>query len=200
MTTERRARVESAALLAAVRFAAEKHRHQRRKDPDASPYINHPIDVAETLARIGGVSDGEVLRAAILHDTLEDTKTTKDELVERFGAAVADLVAEVSDDKSLPKKERKRLQIVHAPMLSRHAKLIKLGDKICNVRDVANSPPKGWNRKRRLNYFKWSRDVVAGCRGVNDRLEKVFDELVKSGEKQLRRRASRASIRTKSAH
>jgi len=178
--------LESASLLAAVRFAAEKHRDQRRKDDEASPYINHPIEVAETLARIGGVSDGDVLRAAILHDTLEDTETTQAELVEHFGEAVADLVAEVTDDKSLPKEVRKRLAIEHAPALSPKAKLIKLGDRICNVCDVASSPPKGWDKERRLKYFEWSRDVVAGCRGVSPELEKEFDEAAARAERRVR--------------
>jgi guanosine-3',5'-bis(diphosphate) 3'-pyrophosphohydrolase len=178
-------RSESAALLAAVRFAADKHRTQKRKDVEASPYINHPIAVAEILATVGGVTDCNVLRAAVLHDTLEDTATTKEELVALFGRAVANLVAEVTDDKSLPKKKRKKLQIAHARTLSRKAKLIKLGDKICNISDVTSSPPKNWSRKRRLEYFDWSRKVVAGCRGVNAKLEKRFDESVASGERQL---------------
>jgi GTP diphosphokinase / guanosine-3',5'-bis(diphosphate) 3'-diphosphatase len=178
--------LDSKLLLAAVRFAAEKHRNQRRKDVDASPYINHPIDVAETLARVGDVSDGDVLRAAILHDTIEDTKTTTQELADNFGPVVAALVEEVSDDKTLPKDARKRLQIEHAAALSLSAKLIKLGDKICNVRDIAASPPKDWSRERRLEYFEWSRAVVAGCRGVNAELEKLFDEVVAGGELQVR--------------
>ena len=169
-------------FLAVVRFAAEKHRDQRRKDVDASPYINHPIDVSETLARVGGVPDGDVLRAAVLHDTLEDTETTKDELVAQFGRGVADLVAEVSDDKRLPKEERKRLAILHAPLLSPGAKVIKLGDIICNVRDVTKSPPKDWTREERLQYLKWSRAIVDGCRGVSPGLESLFDQLAAEGE------------------
>lgn len=176
-------------LLAAICFAAEKHRDGRRKDADASPYVNHPIEVAETLARTGGVTDADVLRAAVLHDTLEDTETTKDELTRHFGAAVAELVAEVTDDKSLPKDVRKRLGIEHAPRLSAGAKLIKLGDKICNVRDVANAPPKDWDAKRRLEYFAWARAVVDGCRGVSPALEKCFDELAAEGEERVRAEA-----------
>ncbi|HXZ85496.1 MAG TPA: HD domain-containing protein [Myxococcota bacterium] len=166
-------------LLAALDFAADKHRHQRRKDRESSPYVNHPIQVAEVLARIGKVSARDVLVAAILHDTLEDTATTKRELVARFGARVACLVAEVTDDKSLPKAVRKRLQVEHAPALSRAAKLIKLGDKICNVRDVAESPPAGWSRARRIAYLRWSREVVAGCRGTGTALEREFDRVLR---------------------
>ena len=172
-------------LLAAAHFAADKHRLQRRKDRDASPYVNHPIEVAEVLARVGRVTDRDVLVAAILHDTLEDTATTRAELARRFGPKVARLVAEVSDDKSLPKQERKRLQVLHAPALPRAAKLVKLGDKICNVRDVAESPPRGWTRARRLRYLKWSRDVVAGCRGANAALEREFDRVLRRARRAV---------------
>jgi len=138
------------------------------------------------LARVGGVCEIAVLEAAVLHDTIEDTRTTEAELTERFGAEVAGLVAEVSDDKSLPKAERKRLQVLHAPELSHGAKLVKLGDKICNVIDVASAPPKDWSLERRLEYLAWSRQVVAGCRGTNAALERFFDEVVAAGEARLR--------------
>ena len=130
-------------LLRAAVFAAERHRAQKRKDAQASPYINHPLQVAELLASVGGVDDARVLAAAVLHDTLEDTQTTPAELEERFGSEVRVMVEEVSDDKSLPKLERKRLQIDHASGLSAGAKLIKLGDKISNVKDVVENPPAG---------------------------------------------------------
>ena len=152
----------AAALLKALTFAARKHRDQRRKDAEASPYINHPIEVAEIIARIGGVDDVTVLQAALLHDTVEDTQTSPDELEREFGATVRKLVEEVTDDKSLPKQERKRLQIQHAPHLSPRAKLIKLADKICNVRDVTHSPPKDWDERRRVAYFDWAAKVIAG--------------------------------------
>jgi len=172
-------------LLAAIHFAAAKHRDHRRKDPSASPYINHPIEVAEVLARIGGVADLDVLRAAVLHDTLEDTETSPQELCDAFGPRVAALVAEVSDDKSLAKEERKRLQIEHAAHASAGAKLVKLGDKICNVRDVTQQAPDGWNRERRLAYLDWSAQVVAGCRGVCPSLERHFDALVERGRERI---------------
>src|SRR5688500_11112109 len=132
---------ELALLLKALAFAAHKHRDQRRKDPDASPYINHPIALADVLVNEGGVSDVEVLCAALLHDTVEDTATTHEELVDAFGPRVARIVAEVTDDKTLSKSERKRLQVEHATRLSPEAKLVKLADKICNLRDVAERPP-----------------------------------------------------------
>ena len=163
-------------VLQAVEFAAHKHREQRRKDRDSSPYINHPIQVAELIARVGGVEDLSVLMAAVLHDTVEDTETTFVELEEVFGPEVRDLVAEVTDDKTLSKLERKRLQKEHAPHLSNRAKLIKLADKTCNVRDVGHSPPTGWELPRRAEYLEWASQVVAGCRGVNPGLERYFDE------------------------
>ena len=175
-------------LLAAVHFAADKHRFQKRKGEDASPYINHPIAVAEVLASVGGVRDLAVLQAAILHDTLEDTKTTRRELIARFGAKVASMVAEVTDDKRLPKPRRKQLQVEHAPHLSRGAKLVKLGDKTCNLLDVANSPPKGWNEERQLGYIEWSRRVVDGCRGASPALEHHFDRVAARAERAVRER------------
>lgn len=165
----------NAALLRALHFAADKHRDHRRKGRDASPYINHPIEVAELLARVGGVEDVEVLQAAILHDTIEDTDATGEQLEELFGPGVRKLVEEVSDDKGLPKLERKRRQVEHAPGASDRAKLIKLADKICNVSDIAHAPPSHWTLERRAEYLAWSRSVVAGCRGVNASLEAAFD-------------------------
>jgi guanosine-3',5'-bis(diphosphate) 3'-pyrophosphohydrolase len=172
-------------VLDAIHFAADKHRLQRRKDPEASPYINHPIQVAEVLARVGGVRDVKVLQAAVLHDTIEDTKTTPEELEQRFGRRVRRLVELVTDDKRLPRAERKRLQIEHAAQLPRKAKLIKLADKICNLRDITETPPKGWSRLRRKEYLEWSRMVVAGCRGANPELEALFDSWFRAGRRRL---------------
>jgi guanosine-3',5'-bis(diphosphate) 3'-pyrophosphohydrolase len=160
----------------AVAFAATKHRTQRRKDVDASPYINHPIALAHVLAFEAKVSDEHVLIAAMLHDTLEDTETSFEELKQRFGLPIAKTVAEVTDDKTLPPLRRKALQIEHAPHLSRRAKLVKLADKICNLRDVASNPPKDWPLRRRRKYFDWARRVVEGLRGVHPRLEAIFDD------------------------
>ena len=166
---------ELALLLKALAFAAHKHRDQRRKDAEASPYINHPIALANVLVNEGGVSDIEVLCAALLHDTVEDTATTHLELVDAFGSRIARIVAEVTDDQALPKAERKRLQVEHAPRLSCEAKLVKLADKLCNLRDVAERPPAKWDLARRREYFDWARQVVDGLRGVHPRLEAAFD-------------------------
>ncbi|CAJ1049890.1 guanosine-3'%2C5'-bis(diphosphate) 3'-pyrophosphohydrolase MESH1 [Xyrichtys novacula] len=130
-------------LLETVNFAAEKHRNQRRKDPDKTPYINHPIGVARILSHEGGVTDIQVLQAALLHDTVEDTDTSPAELEEKFGSVVAGIVQEVTDDKSLPKQERKRQQVEHAPHCSHQAKLVKLADKLYNLRDLNRCTPTG---------------------------------------------------------
>ena len=172
-------------LLQAICFAADKHRDQRRKDPGASPYINHPLAVADVLARVGGVDDPVTLVAAILHDTVEDTKTSFNELEALFGPEIRAIVAEVTDDKKLPKAERKRLQVEHASSLSARAKTVKLGDKISNVIDVTNSPPSGWSDARRLEYLDWSARVVEGCRGTNAALERHFDDRIATARKAI---------------
>jgi len=172
-------------LLHALHFAADKHRDQRRKGVEASPYINHPIEVAEVIARAGEVTDPVTLQAAILHDTLEDTETTQSELEDRFGEHVARVVAEVTDDKALPKEERKAIQVEHAASLSREARIVKLGDKIANVRSVGETPPPDWPARRRHAYLDWAEQVVAGCRGVNAGLEQRFDEVLAQARRRL---------------
>jgi len=162
-------------VLQALAFAADKHRDQRRKDAAASPYINHPIALANVLVREGEVTDPAVLAAALLHDTVEDTQTTPAELKAAFGPAIAAIVAEVTDDKSLPKAERKRLQVEHAATMSREAKLVKLADKICNLRDMSDHPPAKWDLARRREYFEWAKAVIDGLRGVHPKLEALFD-------------------------
>jgi guanosine-3',5'-bis(diphosphate) 3'-pyrophosphohydrolase len=162
-------------VLRAAQFAAIRHRRQRRKDREATPYINHPLNLADILWREGGVRDARVLVAALLHDTVEDTRTTHRDLRREFGAQVAGVVAEVTDNKRLHKKTRKRLQIEHAAGLSARAKLVKLADKIANLRDMHRSPPAGWPLMRRREYFDWSKQVVDGLRGTNARLERAFD-------------------------
>lgn len=166
----------AAELLDAVMFAADRHKNQRRKDAEASPYINHPIALAHLLATTGGVHDINVLRAAILHDTVEDTETTYAELQDRFGVAVTNIVREVTDDKALPKQRRKELQVEHAPHKSKEAALVKLADKICNLRDIASTPPADWSLARRQEYFDWAKRVVDGLPEVSASLKHAFDE------------------------
>lgn len=162
----------------ALAFAANRHRHQRRKDAEASPYINHPIALAHVMAHEGGVTDMDLLCAAVLHDVLEDTETTAAELTERFGPRITSIVEEVTDDRSLPKTERKRRQIEHAAHISPSAQLVKLVDKICNLRDILASPPADWSAERKEEYFDWAAQVVAQMRGVHPELEAVFDGLM----------------------
>jgi GTP diphosphokinase / guanosine-3',5'-bis(diphosphate) 3'-diphosphatase len=162
-------------LIRALAFASRKHSTQRRKDADASPYINHPIALVSILAVEAAVTDQDVLCAALLHDTIEDTATTREELVENFGPVIADIVAEVTDDKSLPKERRKRLQVEHAHRLSPAAGLVKIADKIANLRDMADSPPADWPLQRRQDYFDWGKEVVDDISGVPTTLRKLFE-------------------------
>ena len=164
-------------VLRAAQFAAHKHKDQRRKDAKATPYINHPIGLAEVLHTDGGVRDPVVIAAALLHDTIEDTETTYDELRGIFGEEIADTVVELTDTKFLGKEARKRLQIAKAGRASERARHVKLADKICNLRDILASPPARWSLLRQQKYFDWAREVVDQVRGVNPRLERMFDRL-----------------------
>ena len=165
-----------ALLIRAAAFAAHKHRDQRRKDAAATPYINHPLALARVLAVEGHVTDIATLCGALLHDTIEDTETTAAELEREFGAEIRSIVEEVTDDKTLLKAARKQAQIDHAPHISRKAQLVKLADKISNLRDVADSPPDRWTLERRREYFDWAKAVVDRLRGAHAGLEKIFDE------------------------
>jgi GTP diphosphokinase / guanosine-3',5'-bis(diphosphate) 3'-diphosphatase len=176
---------DTARLLQAASFAAKKHAGQTRKGDDAAPYINHPLEVANLLANVGKVEDYDVLIAAVLHDTVEDTEATEEEIAKLFGEKVSRIVLEVTDNKSLPKAERKQLQIEHAPHLSDGAKTVKLADKISNITDVMNNPPAGWSNERRLEYLNWGEKVVAGLRGVNKDLENLFDEIVEKARQEI---------------
>jgi len=163
-------------LLKALAFAAHKHRDQRRKDVESSPYINHPIALANILCNEGHVTDINVICAALLHDTVEDTDTTPEELEREFGGEIRGIVMDVTDDKTLEKAERKQRQIEHAAHISDQAKLVKLADKISNLRDVASNPPSGWNLQRRQGYFDWAMAVIDRLRGVHGPMETIFDD------------------------
>lgn len=171
-------------LLRALEFAAHKHRAQCRKSGERVPYIKHPIEVARILAEVGGVDDVDVLSAAVLHDTLEDTDTTREELLAAFGPTITGLVAEVTDDKSLPSRERKRLQVVHAPHKSPGAALIKLADKSANVGDLGEEPPPDWTAQRIRDYFDWAESVVAALPKVNDALRVHFERTLRESRKR----------------
>lgn len=175
---------DSSLILKAALFAAEKHQKQKRKNAAKTPYINHPIGVANYISNIGGVASVNVLCAALLHDTVEDTGTKYEELVSNFGSKIADIVMEVTDDKSLSKVDRKKLQIVHAANASYEAKLVKLADKLHNLTDLLHESPQGWTSDIVLGYFVWSYFVVKGIRGTNsgleDALDEVFNKVIKS--------------------
>ncbi|MGH8130618.1 MAG: HD domain-containing protein [Steroidobacteraceae bacterium] len=162
-------------ILRAADFSAYKHRYQTRKGKDVTPYINHPLAVARALSEEGDVTDPELLAAALLHDTIEDTQTTFEELRGTFGERVAHLVVEVSDDKNLPKGERKRRQVEHATHISRDAQQIKIADKLCNLREILSNPPAGWSVARKQEYFEWAKAVVNQIREANRALAAKFD-------------------------
>lgn len=166
---------ELSLVVRAMAFAAAKHKDQRRKDVAASPYINHPISLVDVLVHEGDVTDTTILAAALLHDTIEDTDTTAEEIEAEFGAVVCSVVLEVSDDPNLDKQARKQMQIVKAPGLSSEARAVKLADKICNLRDVIGSPPRGWEAERCDAYIEWAKAVIDGLRGHHPKLEAVFD-------------------------
>jgi guanosine-3',5'-bis(diphosphate) 3'-pyrophosphohydrolase len=172
-------------LLEAASFAAQRHTGHYRKGNDNQPYINHPLEVANLLANVGGIDDVDVLIAAILHDTVEDVGVKPEEIRGRFGERVTGIVLEVTDDKSLEKAERKRLQVEHAPHLSPEAKVVKLADKISNITDVTNNPPADWPLERRREYIDWGEAVVKGLRGSNASLESKFDDIVKSSRQAM---------------
>jgi (p)ppGpp synthase/HD superfamily hydrolase len=162
-------------LARAADYAARRHIAQRRKGERAEPYINHLTEVAALLAEATDGGDVVLLMGGLLHDTLEDTDATYEDLEQLFGREVAGLVAEVTDDKSLPREERKRLQIEKTSGKSRRAKLLKLADKTSNLRGLVASPPTGWSAERLHDYVVWAHDVVRSCRGLNPRLEAAFD-------------------------
>ncbi len=164
-------------LLKALAFAAHKHKDQRRKDVDASPYINHPISLADILCNEGHITDIETICAALLHDTVEDTETTAAELEREFGKTISNIVMDVTDDKTLPKAARKQAQIDHAAHISEKAKLVKLADKISNLRDVLDNAPADWPLERRQEYFDWAQKVINQIRGTHTGLEALFDEI-----------------------
>ena len=172
-------------LTEAMYFAAKKHTKQKRKGADEEPYINHPLEVINLLVTVGGITDEKILEAAVLHDTIEDTDTTNEEIAERFGREISEIVMELTDDKSLPKAVRKEKQVEHAPHLSAEAKQIKICDKISNIRDVMENPPDGWSDERRLEYINWGERVVKGLRGANQKLENLFDELVTQAKQKI---------------
>ena len=172
-------------FIRALRFATDKHQNQKRKGRDRLPYVNHLIHVTDLLWHVGDVRDLPTLLGALLHDTLEDTDTTPDEIEAVFGAKILSVVQEVTDDKTLPKARRKQLQIEHGPHISDEAKQIKLADKIDNIHDISHDPPEGWSHERQVAYLDWAEAVVAGLRGFNAALEARFDAVLREGRERM---------------
>jgi guanosine-3',5'-bis(diphosphate) 3'-pyrophosphohydrolase len=172
-------------VIQAAHFAADKHRDQRRKGARNTPYINHPLEVADRLNRVAGVEDAAILAAAILHDTIEDTQTTRAELASLFGNRIAALVAELTDQPGLTWQERKRREIEHSAHISHDAKLIKLSDKTSNVADTVANPPGEWTLSRRRDYLEFARLVADGCRGINAALDAEFDRVIEDARRRL---------------
>jgi GTP diphosphokinase / guanosine-3',5'-bis(diphosphate) 3'-diphosphatase len=170
------------AVLHAANFAAEKHASQKRKGAAAEPYVNHVLEVADLVSTALSKPDTNLIVAALLHDVIEDCGVTKEELVAQFGPDVAGLVMEVTDDKSLAKSERKRLQIVNAPKKSVRAQAIKLADKISNLRGILASPPADWSLQRRREYFQWAKQVVDGLTAPNPVLKAEFERVYRQIE------------------
>jgi GTP diphosphokinase / guanosine-3',5'-bis(diphosphate) 3'-diphosphatase len=170
-------------IVRALDFAAWAHSTQRRKGGAGEPYVNHLTEVARLVAQATGGEDDKLIIAALLHDVLEDQAmhVSYAMLVGNFGRKVADIVCEVTDDIALPQAERKRMQVVHAPQLSRRAKILKIADKAANLNSILQSPPKDWSAARKREYFAWAAEVVDGCRGVNAWIEAVFDERLSQG-------------------
>lgn len=162
-------------ILAAAHFAAQSHSAQKRKGEAGEPYINHLIEVAELIANSSEVLDTNLVMAGFLHDTVEDTGVSPEDLERRFGSDVASLVMEVTDDKSLPKETRKALQVKNAHKKSSRAQSLKLADKISNLRSLLSSPPANWTAERKREYFQWARDVVSELQTPNSSLKAEFD-------------------------
>jgi guanosine-3',5'-bis(diphosphate) 3'-pyrophosphohydrolase len=169
----------------AADFAARRHSGKARKGRGNEPYVNHLAEVANLLAAATEGKDAELVAAGWLHDTIEDTGATAQELDQTFGPRVAGLVAEVTDDMSLPKEQRRKKQVADATKKSSGARLIKIADKISNIRARIRPHPGPNEREDLIDYLTWAEAVVAGCRGVNAMLDRTFDETVKLARSSL---------------
>jgi guanosine-3',5'-bis(diphosphate) 3'-pyrophosphohydrolase len=194
MKANTEAPVGSRELLAALDFAARKHRKQRRNDAEDTPYINHPIRVATLLADVAGVEDSSTLQAALLHDTIEDTGPRPEELEEMFGPEVRQLVQEVTDDQSLPDEEQKHLQIEKAPELSPKARLVRLADKLANVSELTASVPADWANERKRAYVDWAEAMFGRLRGSNAALDQLFDRVALKKRRLFRGSSAPADV------
>ena len=172
-------------VMRAADAAARWHVKQRRKGAAQEPYVTHLLEVARLVAEATAGADVNLIAAALLHDAIEDQAITREEIASQFNDDVASLVVEVTDDKALPKAERKRLQIEHAPDLTPRAKILKFADKISNLRSLATSPPADWPMQRGIDYVTWTTEVVQGLRGASDLLEQEFDRAAAHAERTI---------------
>jgi guanosine-3',5'-bis(diphosphate) 3'-pyrophosphohydrolase len=173
-------------ICSGIDFAAEKHRFQTRKNKEKTPYISHPIGVAYNLMRVGEVREISIIIGALLHDTIEDTQTTFEEIESKFGKHVAGLVREVTDDKSLATEARKRFQVINASQKSKGAAQIKLADKLFNLNDLYNNPPPDWTQTRIDRYYEWAQSVIDRLPPANDKLHAAVEEIINQyWEKQI---------------
>jgi guanosine-3',5'-bis(diphosphate) 3'-pyrophosphohydrolase len=171
--------VKAEVVFRALSFAAQAHAQQRRKG-SGEPYVNHLIDVAELLVRVAGIEDEDVLAAAVLHDVVEDTSVSSDDVEVEFGPRVRALVDALTDDKELPKDERKRLQIEHMRHATPEVRMIKLADHCSNIATL----PECWGQERNAEYVRWSAQVACECAGVHEALDREYSA-----------RAARAGVR-----
>lgn len=174
-------------LLQALDFAAQRHSAQRRKGPDAAPYVNHLIEVAMLVSSVAGIQDTDVLIAAVLHDVLEDTPTTAEEVTERFGHRVCQFVQALSDDKSLPRKRRRQITLEHLPEMEAFVKVVKLADLTSNIKLL----PQSWSLEHRLEYLEWSESAASICEGECPALAELYWQRAQASRASLER--SRAS-------
>lgn len=187
----------TALLIQALDFSARHHADQRRKGRENVPYINHPIRVAYYLATVAEIEDPQLIAAAILHDTVEDTSAGADEIRAEFGEKIAELVGEVTDDKSLAKRVRKQKQIDHAPQVSWAASQLKLADKLSNVEDISQAPPADWSLARRREYIEWTEQVVERLPEPHPELAKAYRAAVERAKAGL---AAEAANTADTAH
>ncbi len=174
-------------ILKALNFAALKHKYQRRKGDEHLPYINHPIKVAFIISEVGKIDDPIIIASAILHDVIEDTETTSDEIEKEFGNNIASIVEELTDNQNFEKQKRKKIQIKNAPFLSKEATIIRIADKIENIEDITISPPIGWSYERKEEYLEWAEKVVRACKNVNSELKDYFFEKLKKAKTELQK-------------
>ncbi len=176
--------IDTKNIFKALAFAAEKHRSQHRKGWQHVPYINHPIEVARLITDIGEVTNNGCIQAAFLHDILEDTDTTENEIEHLFGKNVLNLIMELTDDKSLPSDKQKELQLITASALSPLAKTIRIADKIANITDMMTYPI-WWSKRKKTNYLSWANEVVKACADANPKLAAHFFKLYEKYHSEL---------------